>query len=162
MVGIICPLIGIWRCIYSVTTVLLGLATCSVPCSPSCDLLWTQYACLTRNFLDALILSKGTSIINIGSNSFFMDLLYEPLEEPFRRVVGYGWSLMPGICVKYFFSFPQKNLSPEKTEKNYVFTFQFLNDKIYSYIKKSHFALSNLAKLVLWSMLSFKNWKVNT
>ena len=24
----------------------------------------------------------------------------------------------PGICVKYFLSFPQKNLSPEKTETN--------------------------------------------
>ena len=36
----------------------------------------------------------------------------------------------PGICVEYFLSFPQKNLSPEKTETNQVFTFQFLNDKI--------------------------------
>ena len=26
--------------------------------------------------------------------------------------------LWPGICVKSFLSFPQKNLSPEKTEKN--------------------------------------------
>ena len=24
----------------------------------------------------------------------------------------------PGICVKYFLAFPQKNLSPEKTETN--------------------------------------------
>ena len=26
--------------------------------------------------------------------------------------------LRPGICVKYFLSFPQKNLSPEKTATN--------------------------------------------
>ena len=38
--------------------------------------------------------------------------------------------LGPGICVKYFLSFPQNNLSPEKTETNEVFTFQFLSDKI--------------------------------
>ena len=28
------------------------------------------------------------------------------------------FSVRPGICVKYFLSFPQKNLSPEKTETN--------------------------------------------
>ena len=66
----------------------------------------------------------------------------------------------PGICVKYFLSFPQKNLSPEKAETNQVFTFQFLKDKIYSYIKKKPFG--NLVKLPFWSILSFKNWKVNT
>ena len=38
--------------------------------------------------------------------------------------------LGPGICVKYFLTFPQKTLLPEKNETNYVFTFQFLNDKI--------------------------------
>ena len=32
----------------------------------------------------------------------------------------------PKICVKYFLLFPQKNLSLEKTETNYVLTFQFL------------------------------------
>ena len=42
--------------------------------------------------------------------------------------------LRPRIGVKYFLSFPQKNLSPEKTETNQVFTFQFLSDKIYSHI----------------------------
>ena len=26
--------------------------------------------------------------------------------------------LWPGMCVKYFLSFPEKNLSPEKTETN--------------------------------------------
>ena len=30
----------------------------------------------------------------------------------------YFLTLWPGICVKYFLSFPQKNLSPEKTETN--------------------------------------------
>ena len=40
----------------------------------------------------------------------------------------------------------------------------FLNDKIYSYTKKNYLALGNLAKLMFWSILSFKNlqdWKVN-
>ena len=37
---------------------------------------------------------------------------------------------MPTIRLKYFLSFPQKNLSPEKTDTNEVFTFQFLNDQI--------------------------------
>jgi hypothetical protein len=45
-------------------------------------------------------------------------------------VFGFGKSLGPRIYVKHFFSFSQKNLSPVKTEKNYVFAFQFLNDKI--------------------------------
>ena len=39
-------------------------------------------------------------------------------------------SQRPGICVKYFLSLPQKNLSLEKTETNYVFTFPFFNDEI--------------------------------
>ena len=26
--------------------------------------------------------------------------------------------LMPGICVKYFLSFPHRNLTPQKTETN--------------------------------------------
>ena len=29
-----------------------------------------------------------------------------------------NWSPGPGICVNYFLSFPQKYLSPEKTETN--------------------------------------------
>ena len=34
----------------------------------------------------------------------------------------------------------------------------FLNDKIYSYTKKNNYlALGNLAKLMFWSILSFKN-----
>ena len=40
----------------------------------------------------------------------------------------------------------------------------FLYEKIYSYTKKNYFALGNLAKLMFWSILSFKNlqdWKVN-
>ena len=47
-----------------------------------------------------------------------------------------GYNLCPlaqlrlGICVKYFLTFPQKNLPPEKTETNSVYTFQFWNDKI--------------------------------
>ena len=49
------------------------------------------------------------------------------LEEP--NVIGQYSNMLHGICVNYFLSFSQKNLSPEKTEKK-VFTFQFLNDKI--------------------------------
>ena len=44
----------------------------------------------------------------------------------------------------------------------YVFTFQFFNDTIYSYTKKRHLTLGNLAKLVFWSILLFKNGKVST
>ena len=46
--------------------------------------------------------------------------------------------LTPGICVKYFLS--------------------FLQDEIFSYTKeKKHATLDNLAILVLWSILPFKN-----
>ena len=43
-----------------------------------------------------------------------------------------------------------------------MITFKFLDDNIYSYTIKSNLALENLAKLVFWSMLSFKNCKVST
>ena len=56
---------------------------------------------------------------------------------------------------------PSKNLSPKKTETNQVFTFQFLMIK-FTVIPKKKLPLGNLAKLVFWSILSFKNWKVNT
>ena len=39
---------------------------------------------------------------------------------------------LPGLFVKYFLSFSQK-----KTCHQRLFTFQFLNNKIYSYIKKA-------------------------
>ena len=45
-------------------------------------------------------------------------------------VIMYILDLRPEICANYFLLFPQKNLPPEKTETNKVFTFQFLNDKI--------------------------------
>ena len=50
------------------------------------------------------------------------------------------WKHRPGISIKYFLLFSQ-------------------NLQLY---QKSHLALDNLAKLVFWSILSFKNWKVNT
>ena len=56
--------------------------------------------------------------------------------------------LRPRICAKYFLSFPQKNLQPEKIETNYVFTLQFLNYKIYSLTKKSHLALGKIGVLL--------------
>ena len=37
-----------------------------------------------------------------------------------------------------------------------------MKTKMYNYTKKSHLALGNLAKLVFWSILSFKNGKVST
>ena len=52
------------------------------------------------------------------------------------------------MCKISSFVVPSKNLSQEKTETNKMFTFQFLNDNIYSYTIKSHLALDNLAKLV--------------
>jgi hypothetical protein len=67
--------------------------------------------------------------------------------------------LSPGIWVKYFLSFPQKNLSPEKTETNYVFTLQFLNVKIYSYTKKKLFGTWQFGKigvLQFWSIFHSK------
>ena len=56
-------------------------------------------------------------------------------------------SLWPGICVKYFLSIPQKNLSPEKTETNWVLTFQFLSDEIYSYTKIKPFGTWQFGKI---------------
>ena len=32
----------------------------------------------------------------------------------------------PGLCVKYFLSFPQKNLSPEKIETDPMLIFQLI------------------------------------
>ena len=34
--------------------------------------------------------------------------------------------------------------------------------EMYDYTKKSYFALGNFAKLVFWSIVSFKNWKLNS
>ena len=56
--------------------------------------------------------------------------------------------LRPGIWGKYFLSFPQKNLSQEKTETNKVFYFQFLNDKIFSYKPKK----------AIWRLAIWQNW----
>ena len=47
------------------------------------------------------------------------------------------------MCFEYFLSIPQKNLSSEKT----VFTFQYLNDEIYSYTKKKPFATWQFGKI---------------
>ena len=52
-----------------------------------------------------------------------------------------------GIFVKYFLSFPQKNLSPEKIETNKVFTFYFLNDKILTYVNFASFFLGTIMHL---------------
>ena len=62
---------------------------------------------------------------------------------------------------KIFSLIPSKKLSPEKTDTK-VFTSQLMNDKIYSYTKKTRLALGNLAKLVFWLIWSIKNIKVNS
>ena len=54
-----------------------------------------------------------------------------------------------GICVKYFLSFPQKTLSPEKTETKQVFTFQLLNDKI---VQNTNFAKLPSAKWLFFGI----------
>ena len=53
------------------------------------------------------------------------------------------------ICKMFFLVPSQKPVTRENWDK-------FLNNKIYSYTKKSHLALGNLPKLVFWSILSFK------
>ena len=50
-----------------------------------------------------------------------------------------------------------KRHSPEKTQTNYVFTYQFFYEEFYSFTIKSHLALGNLAKLLFWSTLLFQN-----
>ena len=74
-----------------------------------------------------------------------------------------GLTQAQNICKKKIISYPQKNPSPEKTETNYVFTFQFLNDEIYSYTKKKPFGTwqfgkitSNLRYLRSFSLPKFK------
>ena len=69
----------------------------------------------------------------------------------------------PGLCVKCFLSFPQKNLSPEKTEtKTKCLLFNLLTMKFTVIPKKNHLALGDLSKLVFWLILSLKNREVNT
>ena len=70
--------------------------------------------------------------------------------------------LWPGICGKYFLSLPQKNLWTEKTEIAKCLLFNFWVIKFTVISKKAILPLINLAKLVFWSILSLKNWKVNT
>ena len=67
--------------------------------------------------------------------------------------------LRPGICGKNFLSFPQKNLWPEKTEIANCLLFNFLSDKIYSYIKNSHFTTSQFSKIGALVYLITQKWK---
>ena len=60
------------------------------------------------------------------------------------------------ICVKYFLSFPQINLSSEETE--------FLNDKIYSYKPMRKYfmhipGLSSSEKSRFIDLIFFQNWQ---
>ena len=48
------------------------------------------------------------------------------------------------FCVTWFF--PQNNLLPEETETNQLFTFQFLNKKIFKLIQKEAIWLELVSK----------------
>ena len=64
--------------------------------------------------------TKDTTIILSVETLLFTGFASYSQEIPVR----------PRICVNHFLSFPQKNLSPEKTETNEVFTFQFFSDEL--------------------------------
>ena len=71
----------------------------------------------------SLYLSGFSFVFVYASSLVYYTIVACPIER----------KLWPGRCVKHFLSFPQKNLLPEKTETNYVFTSQFLMVKfIYS------------------------------
>ena len=64
------------------------------------------------------------------------------------------WKIFPLV--------PSKNLWPEETEIAKCLVFKFLMIKFTVISERDIFPLGNLAKLVFWSILSHKNWKVNT
>ena len=88
-------------------------------------------------------LSQTDTILNIGSSLVSLSSL-----------------LRPELSAKWILSILSDLPLTRETETNvYCFNFtkvQFLNDKLYSNTKTSY-----LAKLLFWSILSFKNWKVN-
>ena len=50
----------------------------------------------------------------------------------------------------------------QKLRQTKCILFLDLKARMYNYTKKIHLALSNFAKLVVWSILSFKNVNVST
>ena len=95
----------------------------------SANFLHLATTCWLQLFFAELHKEYFISLVPTNNDYSFMQTLCS--KELKKRGIG----LRPGICVKYFRSFPQKNLSSEKTEKNLLFTFQFLSDKIYNYTK---------------------------
>ena len=86
-----------------------------------------------------------------------MPFTFSKWEDLFSRVETFQ-VLRPGFFEKKILSILSTFLSPEKlTQKNLSLfaKIQFLNDKTYT---KNHLELDNLAKLVFWSILPFKNW----
>ena len=66
--------------------------------------------------------------------------------------------LEPGICLKYFLSFPQKTCCQRKLRQTKCLLFNFLMIKFTVILpKKAIWHLAIFAKLVFWSILSFKN-----
>ena len=59
----------------------------------------------------------------------------------------------------FLFAVESRDLSQADKSIIRVFSFPklFLNDKIYRYTKKNYLAIGNLAKLMFWSISSFKN-----
>ena len=60
---------------------------------------------------------------------------------------------------KFLLAVQSRNLSQADKSIIRVSSFPrlFLNDRIYSYTKKNYLALDNWAKLMFWSIFSFKN-----
>ena len=86
---------------------------------------------------------KLNLVVNDNAKNRWVNLCQwnEPIKETngddtLHFHLGFEITLWSEIFIKYFLSFPQKNLSPEKTETNQVFTFQFLNDKMIKLTKK--------------------------
>jgi hypothetical protein len=105
-------------------------------------------------------LSQADKILTIGSSLVKLSSLVNSL------FLKFFCSLRPKLSAKWILSILSDLPLTRETETNvYFFNFtklQFLNDKIYSFTKKTYLALGNLAKF--WSILSFKNlqdWKVN-
>ena len=84
-------------------------------------------------------------------STYFWDTLYV-YDQNFGRInISIMPKLRPGICVKYFLSFPQKKkpVTRENWDKVSVY-FLFLNNKIYNYTQKK-----SIWQLTIWQNLCF-------
>ena len=78
-----------------------------------------------------------------------------------------AWSnFEPGHCLVLYMSYDKFLLTVESRDLSQAiiqvssFPKLFLNNKVYSYTKNNYLALGNLAKVMFWSILSFKNLQV--